>query len=81
MITELLLVCSPQLQDPDSMTRSVVEVLHEFAQFMISAAVGERGVSSLTYTVLGRCLKHRGASLSGDRQMSLRATRVGVEWK
>ncbi len=61
MITEHLLVCSLQLQAPDSMTRSVVEVLHEFAQFVISAAVGERGVSSFTYSIL--CLPYKADSI------------------
>ena len=38
--------CFIQLQTPTSMASSVVEVLHEFAQIMISAAVGKSNVSS-----------------------------------
>ena len=35
-----------QLQTPTSMASSVVEVLHEFAQITISAAIGQSNVSS-----------------------------------
>ena len=41
-----MFVLSYQLQTPTSMASSVVEVLHEFAQITISAAVGQSNVSS-----------------------------------
>lgn len=41
-----------QLQTPSSMTANVVEILHEFAQITISAAVGQKGVSSLYMHIL-----------------------------